>query len=157
MTVHARRIASVPRRGPIDTWRAICDLLCQDDDEARAELDGIAGIASALIAEEYTRDAPIIVSGAGPQVRVYTLHGNQAIDADLSEELALSHAPTTGEWNLSLPCADDDLDEAQEAVRGAPHVEMRQLDQAAAQSAMAAAATSSSGRPVIDLTALEQS
>lgn len=152
MTVHARRIASVPRRGPIDTWRAICDLLCQDDDEARAELNGIAGIGSALIAEENTRDAPIIVSGVGPQVRVYTLHGDQAIEADLSEELALSHAPTTGNWNLSLPCADDDLNEAQEAVRRAPHVEVRQLGQA-----MAAAATSSSGRPVIDLTALGQS
>ncbi len=157
MTVHARRIASVPRRGPIDTWRAICDLLCEDDDDARAELDGIAGIASALIAEEYTRDAPIIVSGVGPQVRIYTLHGDHAIEADLSEELALSHAPTAGSWILSLPCADDDLDESQEAVRRAPHVEVRLLDQPTAQAAMAAAVASSAGRPVIDLTALEQS
>ena len=123
----------------------------------RVELDGIAGIASALIAEEYTRDAPIIVSGVGPQLRIYTLHGDQAIEADFSEELALSHTPTTGAWNLSFPCADDDLIAAQEAVRRAPHVEVRQLGQATARAAMAATTTSSPGRPVIDLTALEQS
>lgn len=155
MTVHARRIASVPRRGPIDTWRAICDLIGAEGD-ARAELDGIAGIAAALIAEEYTRDDPITVSGTGPQVRIYTLHGDQAIEAETAEELPLSHAPTTGSWALSLPCADDDLVEAEAAVAAAPHVEVRTLGQTAGV-AKSAASASPAARPIIDLAALERS
>ncbi len=132
MTAHARRIASIPRRGPIDTWRAICDLLCADAD-ARAELDGIGGVAAALIAKEYTSEEPIVVSGTGPQVRFYTLHGDRAIEADLSEELPLSHDPTAGSWVLSLPCAADDLADSQAAVAGASHIEVRALGQALAR------------------------
>lgn len=155
MTVHARRVASVPRRGPIDTWRAICDLLGAEGD-ARAELDGIAGVAAALIAEEYTRDDPITVSGTGPQVRIYTLHGDQAIEAETSEELPLSHAPTTGSWALSLPCADDDLDEAEAGVAAAPHIQVRALGQPAGVG-KSAASSSPAARPIIDLAALERS
>ena len=155
MTVHARRIASVPRRGPIDTWRSICNLLGAEAD-ARAELDGIAGIAAVLIAEEYTRDEPITVSGIGPQVRIYTLHGDQAIDADGSEELPLSHAPTAGSWVLSLPCAEDDFDDAEAAVAAALHVKVRALGQTASAT-KAAAGASLARRPLIDLAAMERS
>lgn len=156
MTVHARRIASIPRRGPIETWHAICDLLRAEGD-ARAELDGIAGCAAALIAEEYTLDSPIVVSGTGPQVRIYTLHGDQAIEADISEETALSHRPTTGSWSLSLPCGEDDLSEFEAAARSAAHVEVRPTDQATEASSASATTTSAARRPVIDLAALEQS
>lgn len=156
MTVHARRIASIPRRGPIETWHAICDLLCAEGN-ARAELDGVAGCAAALIAEECTRDSPIIVSGSGPQVRIYTLHGDQAIEVDISEETALSHQPTTGSWILSLPCGEDDLGEFEAAVRSAPHVEVRPMDQATVASTASATTTWAGRRPVIDLAALDQS
>lgn len=158
MTVHARRLASVPRRGPIDTWRAICDLVCTGGD-ARAELDAIAGVAAALMAEEYTRDEPIVVTGTGPQVRIYTLHGDQAIEADTSEELPLSHDPTAGSWVLSLPCGADDLADARAAVAGAAHVEVRALGQDVGEATASTVTTTSTStrRPVIDLAALEQS
>jgi len=96
------------------------------------------------------------VSGSGPQVRIYTLHGDQAIEAETSEELPLSHVPTTGSWALSLPCADDDLDEAEAAVAAAPHVEVRPLGQTAS-AAKSTASASPAARPVIDLAALERS
>jgi hypothetical protein len=158
MTVHARRLASVPCRGPIDTWRAVCDLVSSGGD-ARAELDGIAGVAAALIAEEYTRDEPIVVTGTGPQVRIYTLHGDRAIEADTSEELPLSHDPTAGSWVLSLPCGADDLADARVAVAGAAHVQVRALGQDVGEATAPTMATASMStrRPVINLTALEQS
>lgn len=155
MTVNARRIASIPRRTATETWRSICDLITESGSEARQELDAITGIASALITEEYTRDAPIIVSGNGPQVRVYTLHGDDAIGADPLDETSLSQTPTKETWRLSLPCGEDDLDEATQATSRSPHVEVRSLAEDAAASARVAA--DAKLRPVIDLAALERS
>lgn len=155
MTVQARRIASIPRRTASETWRLICELLTEPGADARRELDAITGIASALITEECTRGAPIIVSGNGPQVRVYTLHGDDAIDADSLDETPLSQIPTKVDWRLSLPCGPDDLDEATEATSGSAHVEIRSLVET--KTASAQAPTEAELRPVIDLAALERS
>lgn len=155
MTVHARRVASIPRRTATETWRAIYELVTEADSAARQELAAITGIASALITDEYTRAAPVIVSGNGPQVRVYTLHGDAAIDADQSMETPLSHTPTSGDWSLSLPCGEDDLAEATDAVAHAAHVQIRSIIDDPAPAARSAA--QSNLRPTIDLAALEQS
>jgi hypothetical protein len=156
MTVHARRIASIPRRTATETWQAICEMLTTPGSPARQELQGIVGIASALITEEYLRDAAVIVSGAGPQVRIYTLHGEAAIEADPLDETPLSHDPTGGDWKVSLPCGESDLDEARDAVNAFPHVEVRSLvDDAPAPSSRGA--ETSNRRPIINLAALEQS
>jgi len=155
MTVHARRIASIPRRTATETWRSICELVTDYGTEARQELEAITGIVSALITEEYTRGTPITVSGNGPQVRVYTLHGDDAIDADPLDEAPLSQNPTERDWRLSIPCGEDDLEEATQATSRSAHVEIRPLVESTAASTQAAAEPRF--RPVIDLTALEQS
>lgn len=155
MTVHARRIASIPRRTATETWHSICQLVTEPGTEARQELDAITGIASALITEEYTRGAPIIVSGGGPQVRVYTLHGDDAIDADPLDETSLAQYPAQGDWRISLPCGQDDLDEAAQATAQSAHVEVRSLEESATASARDA--IDAQLRPVIDLAALERS
>lgn len=113
MTTSARRVASVPRRMPAETWRRICDLVCQADDPARAELDSVLGVAALLISEEYTADQPIVFGGAGPQVRFYTVHNDEALEADLDDELPLAVAVTDGDWRVSLPARAPDLEWAE--------------------------------------------
>jgi hypothetical protein len=110
VTVLARRIASVPRRTSVQTWRAISELLAPADTPARTTLDAATGPAAMLIAEEATRGEPIIVSGGGPQLRIYTLHGEAAMEADLDQELSFSFVPTADDWALSLPVGPEDLE-----------------------------------------------
>jgi hypothetical protein len=153
MTVHARRVASVPRRTSVDTWTTIVELVTTTGTAARAELLGITGLGAAAIAEEFTSDAPIIVSGTGPQVRVYTTHGDAAVEADVSDERTLSHDPTDGDWTLSMPCADEDLDDFGALAAGATHVVLRPLSEDVSSERTEAQA---SARPIINLAALEQ-
>lgn len=109
MTVLARRIASVPRRTSVETWQVISALLAPAGTPAWARLDAATGPAAMVIAEEVTWAAPIILSGSGPQLRIYTLHGEAAIEADLDQELSFPFVPTTGDWALSLPASPEDL------------------------------------------------
>lgn len=51
MSTAARRVASVPRRMPAETWSRVCDLVCPSG-PARTELGSVVGVAAMLIAEE---------------------------------------------------------------------------------------------------------
>lgn len=154
MTVHARRIASVPRRTSVETWNTIVDLVTGAGSSARTQLLSVSGVGAAAIADEYTRDSPIIISGSGPQVRIYTLHGSDAVEADLSDERPLTQDPTAAEWTMSIPCADVDLDDFTELLSGAANVEIRS---AAGDDETVPAEPKAAARPVIDLAALDQS
>jgi hypothetical protein len=155
VTVVARRLASVPRRTSVETWQRLVDLISAEGSPARAELSSITSVASMLIAEEYTTTAPVTISGGGPLVRVYTLHGQDAIEYDLDDEAELAFDPTGGDsWILSLPAAGADIAIAQAAVAAAAHVEVRDL----AEAERSTAAQSASPRPdlVLDLQELER-
>ena len=155
MTVVARRLASVPRRTSVETWHRLVDLISAEGSPARAELSSITSVASMLIAEEYTKTAPVTISGGGPLVRVYTLHGEDAIDHDLDDEAALAFDPTAGDsWLLSLPADGADVAIAQAAVTAAAHVEVRDL----AEAERSTAARTGSPMPdlVLDLQELER-
>ena len=83
MSVVSRKVAAIPVRTSVETWNTVAALLAAPNDAARATLEAITSVAAMLIGEEYTRDAPIVVTPAsGPRVRVYTVHGAAAIDAD---------------------------------------------------------------------------
>lgn len=151
MTVHARRIASVPIRTASETWRAICDLIAPHGSAARSDLDAATGLGSMLIAEEYSADDPIIVSGSGPQLRLYTLHSDEALETE-AEEDPLAFDPTAGDWKMSLPCGEVDLSAAQSAARKFDRVEVRALGAVANTAATVGTRT----RPVIDLAELER-
>ena len=151
MTVHARRIASVPIRTASETWRAICDLIAPYDSAARSDLDAATGLGSMLIAEEYSSDDPIIVSGSGPQLRLYTLHSDEALETE-AEEDPLAFDPTAGDWKMSLPCGEVDLSAAQSAARKFDRIEVRALGAVANSAATVGTRT----RPVIDLAELER-
>lgn len=154
MTVHARRIAAIPRRSSTETWRRVCDLVSAQGSAARSELGAVSGAAAMLIAEEYTRDAPIVFSGGGPQVRIYTLHGDDAIEADPDEETPLAFNPTAGDWNASLPCGAQDLMDITALLRSAPRITARDLAEGASIAA-SATATAKPVRPIIDLNELD--
>lgn len=130
MTVVARRVAAVPRRTSVETWERIIELLSDPDSTARTELQSVTSVAAMLIAEEYTKDAPIRVSGGGPQLRLYTLHGDEAIDHDLADEGNLPFNPTDGDaWTLSLPAGSEDVAVAQAQVARSSRIQVRDLSE----------------------------
>ena len=76
MTVFARRVVADPVRVATETWHVIVDLLTTDADlDAKKELLSVTGIASALIAAENPKDAPIVVYCSCPRFRIYCLYG----------------------------------------------------------------------------------
>ena len=129
MTAVARRVASIPVRTSVETWQVICDLLAQPGTAAHGDLTAISSIAAVLIAEEYTSAAPVIVTAGGsPRVRVYTVHGDNAPDAEADEQ-QLPLVPCENEdWAVSLPCAAIDLAEITSALDGSTRFKVRDLD-----------------------------
>jgi hypothetical protein len=109
MTVVARRIRATPERNALDAWQVIVDLIAPIDGAARRELLGIEGIASSVISTESPKDAPIVVRGKGPRVRMYCLYNDEAISGGDASETALADCPTDGEWAMSLPADADDV------------------------------------------------
>ncbi len=124
MTIIARRVPSVPVHTATATWGLICDLIAPPGTSMRRVLDDVVDLAAMLIAEEYTARSPIIVSGAGPQIRIYTLHGDDALGAD--EDVGPVHRQPIGdEWTISLPAGDDDLAYAESILAGNGRVHVR--------------------------------
>ena len=109
MSVIARRIRATPERGASDAWQVIVDLIAPDDGEARSELLGIEGITSSIISTESPKDAPMVVRGKGPRVRIYCLYDDEAISGHDANESALAQCPTEGNWVMSLPADADDV------------------------------------------------
>lgn len=120
MTTIARRIISDPARLATATWTIIVDLLAPaEDNTARAELLSVTGIASSLISSEAMKDAPIVVYGSGPRVRIYCLYGEDAITGENANETKLVSSPVTreGDWAMSLPCPKSELEWVQKALK----------------------------------------
>jgi len=110
VTVIARKVRSTPERNTTETWDVIVDLLAPDASSvAAAELRRVSGIAGALICSEAMGADPAVATGSGPRVRIYCLHGEEAIDGEDANEKPLAQCPTDGDWGLSLPCPEEDL------------------------------------------------
>jgi hypothetical protein len=151
MSVVARRIASVPRRTSVETWTRIVELVSDPDSESRTELEDVTSVAATLIAEEHTKSDPITIAGGGEAlVRVYTLHGDDAIAADFSDEDELAFNPTAREtWLLSLPAAGADVAAAETLLAGASHVVVRDIEQI--ERSAATSSKTASGELILDL------
>jgi hypothetical protein len=115
-------------------------------------LEAAAGVIAMLIADEAAKFRPIVVSGTGPQVRVYTVHGHDAVDGANVSEAALAQSPTAGTWTLTLPVPDDDLDWVTTKMSAWPHIAVS----GAAEEAKSASIEPSAAVPVIDLSELRR-
>ena len=117
-TVASRTFKSTPQRDAARTWTAIVDLLTQGNvGDARSELLAVAGIAASVIADQAPKDAAIIVTCDGPRTRIYCLYDDDAIDGSDANEDALGFDPLKGNWQVSLPCLNDDLAWVQSALK----------------------------------------
>ncbi len=117
-TVARRTLCSTPQRDAAQTWDLIVALLTKGKEgEARTELLAVAGIAASVIADQASKDAPIVVTCNGPQTRIYCLYDDDAIEGSDANEDALNYDPLNGSWNVSLPCLADDLSWVQGALK----------------------------------------
>ena len=155
MTTLARRIASVPVRTSTETWEAVCDLLSPSGTPINEKLRAVTSVAGMLIAEEYSATDAIVATGSGPRVKVYTVHGDDAIDA-LAEETPLSASPCAeAGWEVSFPCSSVDLDEIKLALKALPNFTVHLSD--SDTMAEPIDRRSDGAKPIIDLSQLESS
>lgn len=117
MTVIARKIKATPARSSSAAWKVVVDLISTKDSDARAELEAVSGVASSLISDETFSKSPAVVYGTGPRVRIYCLYDDDAITGDKANENGLTFKPTEGDWQMSLPCAAEDLEWVQEELK----------------------------------------
>ena len=117
MTVVVRRIIATPVRSASETWAFIVGLLVpQPGSKAHQELLAVGGVACSLITDEALKDAPAVVYGSGPCVRIYCLYDDEASIGENASEAPLTFDATAGDWRMSLPCHADDLDWVQETL-----------------------------------------
>lgn len=109
-TVVRRDFRSVPSRDAMATWVAIVALLTQGQGgDRQKELMSVAGIASSLIADQAAKDAPIVTTCDGPRTRIYCLYDDDSLEDAGSGEAKLGYEPLKGDWQVSLPCPEEDL------------------------------------------------
>jgi hypothetical protein len=152
VTVIARRFASVPERSAVDTWNAIVELIAPDPrSSARTELAAVAGVACSVIASEMS--APIVVYGSGPRLRIYCLYGDEAIEGDNVSEGALTYVPTEGDWRMSLPCPEEELEWVQKSLRSYTRVSARDEDEDVGDEKSEDRSARGEGAPTVNLDA----
>lgn len=105
-----RRVLSTPVRSASDTWTAIAALLAPDPTSAaRRELNRMSGLACAAISSEAMRHDPLELRSQGLAVRIYCLHGEEAIMTPGYDLHEFAWCPTEKEWLLSIPCESSDV------------------------------------------------
>lgn len=131
MSVVARRVRATPFRSAADAWQVIASLVARKNSAAQQELLNIEGIGASIISTESPKDAPIVVCGSGPRVRIYCLYGDEAVSGDDANESPLAEDPTYDDWAMSLPADADDVAWAKESLtKRSSHVTVREKSEA---------------------------
>lgn len=110
MSIVARRIRATPERSAVEVWRLVENLISQAGSDARGELEGAAGVAASLIADEAPKESPIVIAGCGPRLRIYCVYGEDAVTGEDSNEADLAWDPTAGDWSMWLPASGEDIE-----------------------------------------------
>ena len=153
-TVIARRVAATPVRPAAEAWDIIVGLITLEGTPARAELASVSGAGMSLVAAEAMREAPIVVWGVGPRLRVYAVYDEDAILGEGLSEDPLTWCPTDGEWAMSLPCPKEDLNWVQASLaRSSKRVTARDLSEAVPEEATDGAKRTTEPRGTVDLEA----
>lgn len=105
-----RRVIATPVRSATDTWTAITALLAPDPTSpARRELTRMSGLACVAISSEAMRHDPLELQSRGLAVRIYCLHGEDAIMTPGYDLHEFAWRPTEADWRMSIPCEAADL------------------------------------------------
>lgn len=117
-TIISRTFRSTPHRRTTQTWEAIVSLLTRgNDNQNKRELLSVSGIAASVIADQYLKNSPLVVTCEGPRTRIYCIYDEAAMDEAGANEDSLGFDPLSGDWRVSLPCHKDDLDWVQAALK----------------------------------------
>lgn len=117
-TVVRRDFRSIPHRDASATWCAIVEMLTAGGDAAkRQELQAVAGVACSVIADQSPRESPIVATCDGPRTRVYCSYDDDALDDSNCNEAQLGFDALKGDWQVSLPVAEEDLAWVQSALK----------------------------------------
>ena len=104
-----REIASVPLRTAGETWQAIVDLITGDGSIDAGTLKTAASVMESLIVDEHPASCPIVVKGEGPQLVIYLLFNEAAMEAGKDID-PLTWNPTGGpEWQMTAPSEAEDV------------------------------------------------
>lgn len=146
-TVASRVVRSSPHRNSSDTWAFIVDMLTQGKDgDTRKELMSVSGVASSIIAERSVKDFAIVVTCDGPRTRVYCLYDEAAVEGGDAKEDDLGYEPLKGQWTISLPCPQDDLQWVQRALKAnSSRITARDMTQKLGEEAESGKAAASGG------------
>ena len=77
----------------------------------------VSGVASSVIADQGPRESPIVVTCDGPRTRIYCCFDDDAMDDSGSNEAKLGFDALKGDWQVSLPVAEEDLAWVQSALQ----------------------------------------
>jgi hypothetical protein len=130
MSTVARRTFSTPVRDALSTWNAIVDVLAPGASHpARKELTSVAGISASIISDRSPKDHAIVATCDGPRTRIYCLFDDDAVDGSDANEAALGYDALKGDWAVSLPCDEDELDWVRQALaKHGSRITARELD-----------------------------
>lgn len=117
MSVIARKIAATPKRTATEAWQVVVGMVSDPSSNARKTLESVTGVVSAVIVDEILTDTPIIFTGNGPRIRIYCVYGEDALLDENCNEGSLVQKPTSEDWHVYLPCAEEDLSWITESLK----------------------------------------
>lgn len=119
-TVVTRTLAATPGALATETWAKVVELVAPSGAsgvaDARAELARVGGVVCSCITDGAIRDDAITVYGSGPRVRIYCLYDDESLDAEQVQDAPLSFVAASGDWRMSVPCVEEDLDWVQRSL-----------------------------------------
>jgi hypothetical protein len=103
-----RDISSIPQRSASETWQRIIDLVTGTDSRDADQLIAAAGVMGSIITDEHPETRPIVLEGAGPQLRLYCRYGMDAVEEGNAVD-ALNWNATAGDWTMHVPCDSENM------------------------------------------------
>jgi hypothetical protein len=96
-----REIASIPVRSAGETWQAILELVTGSGSVDVDTLKAASSVMESLIADEHPATVPIVVKGHGPQLVIYCLYNEAAMEAGKDID-SINWNPTAGSgWKMT--------------------------------------------------------
>lgn len=116
-----RDIASIPVRSASETWEAIVALITAKGSRHVEQLNKAGPTIASLITDELPAQAPFVLEGCGPQLRIYCSYGFKAIEAGTGID-ALTFNPTEDDWTMHVPCDSANLNWVTNALKPTPRI-----------------------------------